>query len=299
MKNYTKFASDFQRYLLSHKMDLPIVIDNIGKPTTEFESNIALGLIKAHLFEVSNDVKQLLIELKTPKQNDMFFLPFPVIFIDVDFKKKDLKEMGIEIAYDVINGILISERKIILDKDKKEIGTSLSISICGLIDGELFFDTYAERKTFYDEYKELLKKVEFHNEPGLDKKTRRFMKSFVLNFLNFVNLPEVTYVDVKQHEARNEKRMERGKLPIPQRSVIKLSGELKRYMEDMKNNPSRHYQYRFFVRKHFRTLKNPRYGANVGKRIIIFSYIKGPQHGPLVEKTYFVDDKLDGDEDEI
>jgi hypothetical protein len=269
-----------------------------GNPATEFEHNITMGLINCHLFEVSDDVKRLLIELKTPKENDMFFLPFPVIFIDVEFKKKQLKEMGIDIGYDEIHGIIVGERKVILDENKKEIGRSLTISISGFMHGEgSLFDTYAEELNFYDEYKHLLDEVEFTQEPGLDKKTRRFIKHFVLNFLNFVNNPEVEYVETRHDVAWDEKRMAKGKLPIPPRSVIKISGKLKRYLEDVKANPQWHYKYSFYVRKHFRTLRNPRYGNNVGKRIIIFSYVKGK--GPLLEKTYLVDDKLDGDVDEL
>ena len=76
-------------------------------------------------------------------------------------------------------------------------------------------------------------------------------------------------------------------MPIPTRNIIKLSGVLKLYVDELKKNPVWHYNFRFFVRGHFRTLRNPRYGDNVGKRIWIPPYIKGK--GLLIEKEYLID----------
>ena len=110
---------------------------------------------------------------------------------------------------------------------------------------------------------------------------------FVMNFLNFINSPEVSFVAVEHSRERNEKRIEQGKLPIPSRTVIRLNGVLKKYVEEIKRNPIWHYNYRFFVRGHFRTLRAERYGENICKRLWIPPYIKG--RGILIEKEYVVD----------
>lgn len=108
--------------------------------------------------------------------------------------------------------------------------------------------------------------------------------------------PEVKYTTVEYSKEKNEKRMENEKLPIPNRNMIRLDGVLKKYLEDIKQNPVWHYNYRFWVRGHFRTLRSPRYGDNVGKRIWIPPYVKGK--GLLIEKEYVVN-KNKEDVDEI
>lgn len=285
MKNYTQFASNFLKYLEARNLDLP---DLIGKPNLAFESNITHGLLKCHIFEVMDDVKRLLALTKTPKINDMVKLPFPVIFIDVNFKRKEMDALGIDIGFDEIQGIIVQDGKIYFKEKDVDVGTSLRLSISALDYGEAhIFETYAENKNFYDEYKPLENKIEYVEDEGLNHEARRFIKMFVMNFLNFINSPDVSFIGVKYSEERNDKRIKDGKLPIPSRTVIKLNGVLRKYVEEIKRNPIWSYNYRFFVRGHFRTLRAERYGENIGKRLWIPPYIKGK--GVLIEKEYVVD----------
>jgi hypothetical protein len=293
VKNFTIFSSNFLKYLKAKELDLTL------KPTpdNEFECNIIDGLFKCHIFEVSQDIKRLLILTSTPKINEMLKLPFPVVFIDVSFKKEELEAFGIDIGFDDINGIIVKDGHMYLKKDKQQlsdIGTTLRISISALERGEAWiFETYAEEKNIYDEYKDL--DLKYTQEEGLNKKARRFIHNFVLNFLNFVNNPEIRYVTVEADEKRNLKRIESEKIPIPDRSIIKLDGVLKRYTDELRKRPVWHYNYRFWVRGHFRTLRNERYGDNVGKRIWIPPFIKGK--GLLIENEYLIK-KTNGDIDE-
>jgi hypothetical protein len=293
MRNYTIFVANFRSYLIGKGLKLPGMITKDGY---KFENNILNGLLNCHLFEVTDDLKRLLILTKTPKQNDMLKLPFPVIFIDARFTKKEMDALGVDIGFDEINGIIVQEGNIYRSSDGKEIGTDLRVSISAInYRSAWIFETYMENMNFYEEYRQYegAKRVQ---ENGLNKKARRFIKGFVLNFLNFIYNPEVKYVTVEADKKRNLKRIERDKLPIPPRNFIKLSGVLKRYTDELRNNPVWHYNYRFWVHGFFRTLRNEKYGVNVGKRLWIAPFIKGK--GLLIEKEYLVD-KPNEDVDEI
>jgi len=70
--------------------------------------------------------------------------------------------------------------------------------------------------------------------------------------------------------------IKRGKIPIPTMHIIRLKGKLKQYINTLSSGDCFEYHYRFWVRGHFRTLKDEkRWGSNVGRRIWILPYIKG------------------------
>jgi len=126
MKNYTQFASNFLKYIEARNLDLPGLI---GNENYNFETNITNGLVNCHIFEVTDDVKRLLVLTKTPKINDMIKLPFPVIFIDVNFKRKEMQTLGIDIGFDEIQGIIVQEGRIYFKEKGVNVGTSLRLSI--------------------------------------------------------------------------------------------------------------------------------------------------------------------------
>jgi hypothetical protein len=293
MKNYTQFASNFLKFIQARNLDLPVII---GNPTYEFETSITDGLLNCHIFEVTDDVKRLLVLTKTPKINDMIKLPFPVIFIDVNFKRKEMEKLGIDIDFDEIQGIIVREGKMYLRRGNVEndvnVGTNLRISISALEYRKAWiFETYAENKNFYDEYKSMEGEVEYVEEDGLNRKARRFIKMFVMNFLNFINDPCVQYVTVEHDKQRNEQRINDGKLPIPNRNVIKLTGVLKKYVSELSQDKTTwNHSIRWWVRGHFRILRDVDYwGAKAGTRIFIPPYIKGS--GVLITKAYSVEKK--------
>lgn len=113
------------------------------------------------------------------------------------------------------------------------------------------------------------------------------VRIFMCNFLDFMLNPDVSIINVERTKEQNEKRIKRGKIALPNYGFIKISGQLKIYLDDLRSGKHASYSHKFWVRGHFRTLRNEkRYGDKVGTRIWIPPYIKGS--GILIEKMYEV-----------
>lgn len=334
MKNFTRFAKYFTDYILAGGN-----VEDYGVKGNIFKENMLGSLKTCHIFEITDDVKRLLALTKTPKRNDKIRLPFGTIFIDVSFKKEEMKKLGMDIGYGEIIGIMVNEsilvrrpedtdetpkaysltdneiataecigKKLVepdgsvstITKEKmKEItskygykvGTSLRITILSPQspeDGYLWFDEFTEDVNIYDQYKDKVN-VQMTRIEHSNPKARKFIHLFVLNFLNFLYDPRVKYVTVEHDAKKNEKRLNKGKFPIPSRNVIKLSGELKIYIDHLKSNPKIWtYSHSFWVHGHYRVLRNTDYwGEKAGTVLFIPAYVKG--HGILIEKTYKMD----------
>jgi hypothetical protein len=76
--------------------------------------------------------------------------------------------------------------------------------------------------------------------------------------------------------------MKTGKPIIPSTMTIRVTGKLKIYIDELVHGANWHFNYRFWVRGHFRQLVSDKYKEK--KRIWILPYIKGK--GILVEKIY-------------
>ena len=104
---------------------------------------------------------------------------------------------------------------------------------------------------------------------------------------DLLNNPEVETIEILRTEEQNKKWNNRGKLPLPPQIFIKLDGKLKIYLDQLNSGGCFNYSHRFWVRGHFRTLRNPiRYKNKVGSKIWILPYIKG--EGILINKIYEV-----------
>lgn len=82
------------------------------------------------------------------------------------------------------------------------------------------------------------------------------LKLFICNLLDFINNPEVQIVPFKENKERNLKRLKREKPPIPEYRIIKVNGELKRYMEEAEQKRFFEYSHKFWVRGHFKRYWN-------------------------------------------
>jgi len=313
MKNFTRFASLFHSY--SQAMEVGLARDK-GASGPLFEQGIKTSLKKCHLFEVTTDIKRLLALTNCPNKNEDFNLPFPIIFIDVGFKHDEMKKLGIDIGYTEIIGIIASKAYLYteeanrqlqelaerhedfdgielqheLEKIHKPLGTGLRITICYLdkkADYSVGFDTYNANINIADEYEDL--KLKIKKIDDTHPMARKFCHLFVLNFLNFLYDTRVKIVKVHRDEKRNFKRIKQGKQPIPDRSLIKLTGDLKIYTDNLKKDKRTwEYSYSWWVRGHYRVLRDPDYwGKKAGTRIFIPPYIKGK--GVLVSKKYTID----------
>jgi len=119
-----------------------------------------------------------------------------------------------------------------------------------------------------------------------DEKLIDLGRLFMCNFIDFLNNPEVELVRIDRTEKQNVKRINKGKLPIHSYDYVKVTGKLKIYLNELQSGGHFNYSHRFWVRGHFRTLRNGRYKDKVGTKIWIVPYIKG--QGILVNKIYDV-----------
>ncbi len=122
----------------------------------------------------------------------------------------------------------------------------------------------------------------------LPKETKLKLKEFVCNILDFINHQDVEVVCIEEHK-RNDRRMKKGKKPLPNIYSLVIKGNLKRYIYETLNNNLEAWKigFRFWVRGHWRNFKNSRY-KNVSKTWIL-PYIKGK--GELINKKYYLGEK--------
>lgn len=256
-----------------------------GEHAKKFLHNINRGILNARIFEVDEGVKKLLCLTDTPSKNDELHLPFPVMFIDIDFRREELAELGIKIQNKRIVGIL-AQRGLLQDEGLI-IGEDLNICILSETDEkEILFDDFNKNCNIHEEYRDVVGHSVMEN-PTSDKKARDFTHRFFLNFLNFINNPDVEYIEHKRSEGNIRRKLKKRKVVIPSTCSIKVTGKLKVYLDDIIGGKEFSYSHSFWVRGHFRDLVADRYIHK--KRIWILPYIKGS--GVLVEKTYKVERK--------
>lgn len=291
-ENFVKFANFFKIFNY-YKEEKPNMTKSLygfegfkDDSAKNFRLNIEKGIKNCKIFEIEDSIKRLLILTKTPINNEELYYPFDTIFLDVNFTKEELKEYGIDIIAEEIIGILFTKGSLVRE-DGFEVGEDLNITMLSknfFVDKEypLWFDSFNKRPNLKDEYKNY--KFKIYDNPTTDKNAKEFIYRFVLNFINFVNNPEIEIIENKRSEKNQERRIKRGLPIIPSSSTIILTGKLKYYVQEIQNNPSWHYNYRFWVKGFFRNLRSDKYKEK--KRIWLMPFIKGK--GILIEKTYIL-----------
>lgn len=256
-------------------------IKEIDPEALNFRNHIKTSISKCKVFEIDDETKKLLCLTETPLKNDEVKLPFEYLFLDVQFTKEELEDLGIEISAKEITGIMASEG--ILTNGEINVGKDLRITMLSVIENdEVWFDTFNKNFNLEEEYKDFHFQVK--ENPTTDKKAREFVHKFFLNFINFLNNPEVEYVEHKRSEKNIQRRLKQGRPVIPSSMTIRVNGKLKQYIDNLKSGEQFHFNYRFFVRGHFRNLSSNRYKTK--KRIWILPFIKG--EGVLIDKSYKV-----------
>jgi hypothetical protein len=277
----------------------PESILSTGNTTDSFVGNIMQGLNAAHVFEVSDTIKKLLLMTDPPNKNDDIPLPFKYFFLDVQFTREELANVGIHIRADEITGALVTKGELILhnhDEDLQKVidenepvvlGHALRTTIFSRMpDGEGWFDTFNTNINLDEAAKEMDAGV--LTNPTSDEKAKKFIHKFVINFLNFIHNPEVELIEHKRSEKNRKRRIKEGKVPLPTTSTIRVNGSLKKYIDYIEGESHlTRFEYRFWVRGHYRRLMSDYYKE---KRIIFVPpFIKGK--GILVEKFYSVEKK--------
>jgi hypothetical protein len=223
----------------------------------------------------------------TPLKNDDIHLPFGIIFLDVHFCKEELADLGIKIKSKEIIGAFFQKGVLISKDTQNQVGSNLRITVLYVQDNdEVWFDTYNKNNNLFDKINKQNEIVVKEN-PTTDKKSRDFIHKFVLNFLNFVNNPDIKIVEQKRSEQNVKRRLKQGKTTLPSSYKIFLKGELKVYVERICNGEKFKYSHKFWVRGHFRRLESDRYKEK--KILWILPFLKG--NGLLIDKTYHLEKK--------
>lgn len=234
----------------------------------------------AKYFEVPENVNLLLSNTK----NEIKKVKFPYYFLFIDVKLVVLDR--------IYYSFFVTDLRSFYQRYKKGMKDSTErVNILTFYEDE-------EGKLSYDNF-DLYKKDR--------NKYRNKIREYLMNFVDFVNSEEVKLMFRERTEKNTERRIQRGKLPIPPFSKIYVIGYLKKYLNKLESQELQtRFTHRFWVRGHFkRFLDKKRYKKLYeqyrkgelknfeGKKykidesflkVWIFPYIKG--EGMLIEKRY-------------
>ena len=287
MQNYIRFASDWQKFKAG--MDRGWTTQTTVNDDN-WRNHINHAIKNAKIFRIDQDLKTMLAMTTPPNKNDDVPLPFEDMFLDISFTNEELQNYGIEPkGTKEIVGLAISKGTLNLkkegDQSDKEIGHCIRMVACIWHGKEVRYETFSRNVSLDDgEYKNTpVKQVMTKIVP---KQVTKFLHHFAINFINLLNNPDISTVEIPTDIAQNIKRGLRGRPPIPAQAIIRVTGTLKKYVDRLRADPQWTYNYRFFVRGHFRHLRSEKWGDKQGTRIWIPPYIKG--QGMLIEKEYMV-----------
>lgn len=79
------------------------------------------------------------------------------------------------------------------------------------------------------------------------------VRSFIYAFLNYINSPDVTIKEIEFSKKNNERRVERGRMPLPSSNKIYIHGvQLRKYVDEINAGVKRvGLTHRFWVRGHY------------------------------------------------
>ncbi len=281
---------------------------SVSMPDTMKDFEMALvNMASAKIFEVPEKVVNALAQtdnVVTPTR-----LPFPVTWIECKLRLENVWMMDHMVPYVDYHGLLLIETSQAIGKtttvdqlshlvqDGKELIEKPypHIYIYTITsDSEPRKDAppkgygwdepnYGHIKiSYYKEYDEYGK----HHAPEWEKE-RDFLRTFVANFLDFLNEPEVEIHDVLRTNRSVRKAMKHHKnvKPIPTR-VVTVTGKLKMYIDNFAKGvkATRHFSHKFAVRGHWRHLTAKCWTHKRFQKVWVVPCVKG--EGLFVRKKY-------------
>lgn len=296
----------FYKQMIEHRNRArthPELIETRGEPESVFSDGLMEHFEGAKVFAVNDDVHELL--LKTDGTSDIKGLPFDKFFIECSFDVEDLKEKQFGFGVDKVHGILVTKVDYMVMVDHNthktyrapkdavriyvlttDVGYPAVPTGYEYMKGYSFNTINVVAKDWTLDF--LGQKWEAKVDTNIPK-IRKLILNYVSNFLNLLNNPnrEVVVTEREYSQARNKRRERQGILKVPNTQVVIPVGTLKQYIQQLHEHRAFSYSHKFFVRGHWRVLRHPKYGENIGKKIWLKPFLKGS--GILVPKTYEVD----------
>lgn len=278
MEQYLKWA-EFIKFLICN----PEFVEKRLFSSCEWETTTQKKeMLKNFYLAITTDVaetkifvlqdKDLITLINMNKRPKMDNLPYDNFFIDVELKIGEIIFSGIIVKKDCYGTTLRCLARL----------KNSTILVNSSLDDFFLESSYVsdwEKLSIIESYE---KQKEF-----IPRAAEQEIKNFAMNFILFLNEPDVDIVSVERTEGQNQKRIKRGQFPIPTLNYVTVSGELKIYLDRLKSLGCFKYSHKFWVRGHWRVLRNEeRFKNKIGTRIWIKPFIKG--QGVLVEKRYDV-----------
>ena len=236
--------------------------------------------LSAKVFQIDDNIKLLLNH--TTNKIGIRNMPFPIMYLDVQIEQGNTVFTGILIHriydYDKLDPEL---KSIIFKKEEVEQFDKLKDSIFILLLG---YDKVDFGNVFY--ITRILPDGTFDK---IDKHTKNIL-TFICNFLDYLNDPDVETVNLKDTNKRHDRELknyyESCKMDLGQIYITRINRPVKFYPQRGMSEGRSSFHCRFWIRGHFRTLRHKRYGEHIGRKMWIQPFIKG--QGVLVQKDYKV-----------
>jgi len=286
----------FNKYVDFHKKGLDLGLEpyTIGEPEETFIEKLDNTFAHGKVFDINEDVKDLLLRTKGTKEIDK--VPFESIFIDTDFDVSEFKEKQDNDDITSVAGLLVSVANKVEIIENKEYVKNSTLDLKTLRGAEgfkIYWLGLDKGKIGYCFHTiNIVNKNNLDMEFEISSKTpkiRKFLINFVSNFLNLLNnpQPDIVITERKANEAKNKRLIRHGQIPMPTKSVVLMIGKLKIYLDQLRSNGYMSYSHKFWVRGHWRTLRDEdRWGEKVGTKLWIHPFVKGS--GILIDKKYNV-----------
>lgn len=255
----------------------------------------AMTAEETHIFEFERDLAFLMSATDNDGLGDDSHLPYRYTFLDLDL----VLEIGSEKRH--IMGLLLLDPPPPLDA----IGMLAALFWRGPEGIEFSTVTpmigHREAARMMEDLEALA-----HTEGReLDRKDRRparelnaegkAVRNIIQNFLDMLDSHDLRIARLPAKGA-DSGRVRRGKIPLPPRSIVRMSLPLRSYVAELRRGAPFTYDHAFWVRGHWRHYRAERYAASGlrGTKKWIWPYIKGK--GLVIKKRYQVDAETEKEE---
>jgi len=233
-------------------------------------------LPNSRIFKIPKQISEMFLHT-TPIKT--YLLPFETIFLEQQIKVDETLS---------IKGILINQIPHHMKNELKNPDENMCWCVSNIIvDGKkstttfLIGETQDERDQIYGQ----------DLQPEMGQEHVNHIENIVFNFLCFVNSPDIEYITRADTSRDTKIRARKGKPQRPPIASIILTDPIKRYLSKQRIGEKMVYSHRFWVRGHWRTLRNDLYRENKGKTLWVKPYIKGD--GLLIPKNYRLNQVID------